>query len=130
MPGRIQSELQRSEVLRRRADTLVQLSNASYSINPDVPLEESLRVIAQGIRDSTPFQVVVVSVYEPEGGLLRRVVGIGVPQETLNELLARKQPYSGLLQLMKPEFKISRSYYIPADQTPVLPCRGSLRLCA
>ena len=35
-----QSELQRSEVLRRRADTLVQLSNVSYSINPDVPLEE------------------------------------------------------------------------------------------
>ena len=59
--------------------------------------------------------------YEPEGGLLRRVVGIGISQETLNELLARKQPYSGLLQLMKPEFKISRSYYIPADQTPALP---------
>ena len=117
----IQNELQRSEVLRRRADTLGQLSSTSYAINPDVPLEESLRVIAQGIRDSTPFQVVVVSVYEPEGGLLQRVVGIGVSQETLNELFARKQPYSGLLQLMKPEFKISRSFYIPADQTPVLP---------
>jgi len=116
-----QNELQHSEILRRRADTLVQLSNASYAINPDVSLEESLEVITQGIKDSTPFQVVLVSIYEPEGGLLRRVVGLGIPQETLNELLARKQPYSGLLQLMKPEFKISRSYYIPADQTPVLP---------
>ena len=36
-----QSELQRSEALHRRADTLVQLSNASYSINPDVPIEKS-----------------------------------------------------------------------------------------
>jgi GAF domain-containing protein/nitrogen-specific signal transduction histidine kinase len=116
-----QNEIQRSEVLRRRADTMDQLSSASYAINPDDSLEESLRVIAQGIHDSTPFQVVVVSVYEPEGGMLQRVVGIGVPQEALNELLARKQPYSGLLQLMRPEFKISRSYYIPADQTPVLP---------
>ncbi len=116
-----QNELQRSEILRRRADTLVQLSNASYAINPDVALEKSLRVIAQGIHDSTPFQVVLVSIYEPDGGLLRRVVGLGIPQETLSELLAHKQPYSGLLQLMKPEFKISRSYYIPADQTPVLP---------
>ncbi|HUH96151.1 MAG TPA: GAF domain-containing protein, partial [Anaerolineales bacterium] len=116
-----QGELQRAEVLHRRADTLVQLSNASYVINPEVSLEESLRVIAQGIHDSTPFQVVLVSVYEPDGGMLRRVVGLGIPEETLNELLARKQPYSGLLQLMKPEFKISRSYYIPADQTPVLP---------
>jgi GAF domain-containing protein/nitrogen-specific signal transduction histidine kinase len=116
-----QSELQRSEVFRRRSETLTRLSNASYAIGPDVSLEESLRVIGQGIHDSTPFQVVLVSLYEPEGGQLRRVVGIGIPQETLNELLARKQPYSALLQLMKPTFKVSRSYYIPADQTPVLP---------
>ena len=116
-----QSELQRSEALLQRAAALAQLTNASYAINPEDSLEESLKVIAKGIHDSTPFQVVVVSVYEPEGGMLQRVVGIGIPQETLNELLARKQPYSGLLQLMRPEFKISRSYYIPADQTPVLP---------
>jgi len=118
---KIQGQLERSEILRRRADTLVQLSNTSYAINSNDSIDESLRVIAQGIRDSTPFQVVLVSVYEPEGGMLRRVVGLGIPQETLNELMARKQPYSGLLQLMKPEFKISRSYYIPANQTPVLP---------
>ncbi len=116
-----QSELQRAEVFRRRSDTLSRLSNTSYVISPDGSLEESLRAIAQGIRDSTPFQVVLISVYEPDGGLLRRVVGLGIPQETLNELLARKQPYASLLQLMKPEFKIGRSYYIPADQTPVLP---------
>jgi PAS domain S-box-containing protein len=116
-----QSELQKSEVYRRRSETLARVSNANYAINPETTLEESLRAIAQGIHDSTPFRVVLISLYEAEGGLLRRVVGIGIPQETLNELLARKQPYSGLLQLMKPEFKISRSYYIPFDQTPVLP---------
>ena len=99
----------------------MQLSSTSYSIHFEDSLDEFSRVIAQGIRDSTPFQVVLVSVYEPDGGLLRRIVGLGIPQETLNELMARKQPYSGLLQLMKPEFKISRSYYIPANQTPVLP---------
>jgi len=123
-----QSELQRSEVFRRRSETLTRLSNASYAIGPDVSLEESLRVIGQGIHDSTPFQVVLVSLYEPEGGQLRRVVGIGIPQETLNELLARKQPYSALLQLMKPTFKVSRSYYIL--QTKPRSCRRtSLRLC-
>jgi hypothetical protein len=39
----------------------------------------------------------------------------------LNELLARKQPLQSVQQLMRPEFKISRSYFIPADQTPVIP---------
>ena len=46
---------------------------------------------------------------------------MGIPQETLNELISRKQPYASLQQIMKPEFKISRSFFIPANQTPVLP---------
>jgi GAF domain-containing protein/nitrogen-specific signal transduction histidine kinase len=52
---------------------------------------------------------------------LRRLTAVGIPQETLNELLARKQPLQSVQQLMRPEFKISRSYFIPADQTPVIP---------
>src|SRR5512140_1823088 len=35
--------------------------------------------------------------------------------------MARTQLLASLQQLMKPEFKISHSYYIPADVTPVLP---------
>ena len=40
----------------------------------------------------------------------------------LAELVARKQPLASLRQLMRPEFKISHSYYIPADQTPSMGC--------
>src|SRR5581483_9345946 len=116
-----QDERKQSELLRRRAETLGKFSAANYSIDPSQPLEESLRFVAQGIRESTPFGVVLISLYEPDTGLLRRVVGVGIPQETLNELLGRKQPLSGLQQLTRPEFKIGRAYFIPADQTPVLP---------
>ncbi len=116
-----ENERQQSELLRRRSETLGKFSNANYSINLEQPLEESLKLIAQGIRESTPFRVVLVSLYEPEGGMLRRVVGVGISTETLNELMSRKQPLTSIRQLMRPEFKISRSYYIPADQTPVLP---------
>lgn len=116
-----QDEKQRAELLRRRADTLDRIKDVSYGLYLEQPVEQSLQAIAQGIRDSTPFRVVLVSVYEPETGLLRRVAGVGLQQEALNELLARKQPLASLQQLMKPEFKISRSYYVPADQTPILP---------
>jgi PAS domain S-box-containing protein len=115
------SELQQSELLRRRAETLEKFSAASFSLSPDQPLEASLKAVAQGIKESTPFRVVLVSLYEPETGLLRRVTGVGIAAETLAELMSRKQPLASLQQLMKPEFRISRSYYIPADATPVLP---------
>lgn len=114
-------EREQSELLRRRAATLNKFSTASYSLSPEQPFEQSLASIAQGIKDSTPFRVVLVSLYEPETGMLRRVTGVGIPPETLTELIARKQPLASLRQLMDPEFKVGRSFYIPADKTPVIP---------
>jgi GAF domain-containing protein/nitrogen-specific signal transduction histidine kinase len=113
-------ERRQSEWLQRRAATLEKFSATSQAQSPEMPLDEALTFVAQGIRESTPFRVVLISVYEPETGLLRRVAGAGIAPETLAELRARKQQLSSLQQLTKPEFRISRSYYIPASQTAVL----------
>ena len=118
---RYQVEKQRSELMRRRSETLVRLTDVSHSMGSDQPMDQALQIIARGIHDATPFRVVLMSIVESESGLLRRVTGVGIPQDTLNELLARKQPLSSVQQLMRPEFKVSRSYFIPADQTPVFP---------
>lgn len=118
---RYQTEKQRGELIRRRADTLVRLTDVSHSLGHDQPLDQALQIIARGIRDSTPFRVVLMSIVEQESGMLRRLTAVGIPQETLNELLARKQSLLSVQQLMRPEFKISRSYFIPVGQTPVIP---------
>ena len=116
-----QTEKQRGELMRRRADTLVRLADVSYGISNEQPLEQALQTIASGIRDATPFRVVLISIMEAEQGLLRRVAAVGIPQETLSELFARKQPLAGMQQIMRPEFKISRSFFIPIDRSPVVP---------
>ncbi|MFZ5911025.1 MAG: GAF domain-containing protein [Chloroflexota bacterium] len=116
-----QSERQRAETLRQRADAMSRLAEINHAISSEQSLEQQLRAIGDGIRETTPFQAVLFSVYEPETGLLRRAFGLGFPQDTLNELLSRKQPLSSVQQLFKPEFRVSRSYFIPADQTPVIP---------
>jgi GAF domain-containing protein/nitrogen-specific signal transduction histidine kinase len=118
---RFQSEKQRGELVRRRSDTLLRFANVGYDLVHDQPLDQGLQIIARGIRDATPFRVVLVSVIEPDMGMFRRVTAVGIPQETLVELLARKQPLSSVQQLIRPEFKVSRSYFIPVDQTPVIP---------
>lgn len=117
----VQEERRQAELLRRRSETLDKFSAASYALRSERPSEEALAAIMQGIREATPFRVVLASVYEPETAMLRRVTGAGIEPDTLAELVARKQPYTSLQLLMRPEFKISRSYYIPANQTPVLP---------
>lgn len=118
---RYQEERQRAELLRRRAETLTRVTEVSYTLNFDQPLDHLLRTIANSIREATSFQVVLFSIYEPDTGLLRRVTGVGFPPETLAELMARKQPLSSIQQMLKPEFLISRSYFIPVDDAPIIP---------
>ncbi len=116
-----QMERQRAEILSRRAETLTSLVNTTYALSAEKPLEQALQAIAQGICAATPFRVALVSIYEKDSGLLRRVAGVGLPADTLADLMGRKQPYASLRQLMREEFKIGRAYFIPADQTPILP---------
>ena len=118
---RYQSEKRSAELMRRRADTLVRLTDVSYNLGHDQPLDQALQIIARGIRESTPFRVVLMSMVESDTGMLRRLTAVGIPRETMNELLARKQPLASVQQIMRPEFKVSRSYFIPIDQSPVVP---------
>ncbi|HSB01083.1 MAG TPA: GAF domain-containing protein [Anaerolineales bacterium] len=118
---RYQEQRQRTELLRRRAETLTKLTEVSTVLNFERPLEQLLRTIANSIREATPFQAVLISVFEPETGLLRRVMGMGFPPDTLNELLSRKQPLTSVQQMLKPEFRTSRSYFIPVDEAPIIP---------
>jgi len=118
---RYQEQRQGSELLRRRAETLTKLTEITYVLNFEQPLDQLLRTIATSIREATPFQAVLISVYERDTGLLRRVTGVGFSSETLAELMARKQPLSSIQQLLKPQFRISRSYFIPVDDAPIIP---------
>jgi GAF domain-containing protein/anti-sigma regulatory factor (Ser/Thr protein kinase) len=118
---RYQEQYQRSELLRRRTGVLSRLMESGGALNFDQPLEQSLRGIAANISEATPFKAVLVSILEQETGLLRRVTGVGFPPDTLTELLARKQPFASLQQVLKPQFRISRSFFIPVDQSPIIP---------
>ena len=118
---RYQEQRQRTEVLRRRAETLTKLTETSFVLNFDQPLDQLLRSIGNNIREATPFQAVLISIYERDTGLLRRITGVGFSTETLTELMSRKQPFASIQQMLKPQFRISRSYFIPVDEAPIIP---------
>lgn len=118
---RYQEQRAQTELLRRRAESLTRFIEVSRVLNFEQPLEQSLKIIANSIREVTPFQAVLISIYERDTGLLRRTVGVGFPPETLNELMSRKQPLASIMQMLKPQFRISRSYFIPVDAAPIIP---------
>jgi len=116
-----QAERERAEILSRHAEAFSSLVNTTYALSAEKPVEQALQMIAQAICKATPFRVAVLSIYEKESGMLRRVAGVGLPADTLADLMGRKQPYASLRQLMREEFKIGHAYFIPAEKTPVLP---------
>ncbi len=121
---RFQEQSVAAEQLKNRATALTRLAEIISTTNFERPLDKSLLAIASAIQQATPFQIALLSIYEPESGLLQRLAGVGMPAETLEELLSRKQPFQSIQQLLRPEFKIGHSYFVPADQTPVMPAEA------
>ena len=118
---RYAEQQKRNELFRRRADTLIKFFDVSKNLQTDQPLEKTLEMIAGGIQQSTVFDVVLMSVYKAETGLLQRVASVGLSEKVIASLMAHQQPWNSVVQLMKPEFKNKNSYFIPHDQTPVIP---------
>ena len=111
----------RNELFRRRAVTLLQFFDVTKRLEIDQPIENMLEVIARGIQQSSSFDVVLVSLYNSETGLLHRVTSAGLSEKVFANLASHQQPWTSMAELMKPEFQINNLYFIPHDQTPVIP---------
>jgi PAS domain S-box-containing protein len=118
---RYQGQLQQSDLLERRAETYSDLFQTVSSVAADQPLEQILEALAQTIQESSPFQMVLISLIEPETMVQRRVAGVGMPAETLAMLKAHQQPWDSVSKLLRPEFKVGKGYFIPHDKRPVVP---------
>ncbi|HVM72883.1 MAG TPA: GAF domain-containing protein [Anaerolineales bacterium] len=117
---RFQEQLSANEILSRRAKIYSNLFDTINVHSAEQPLEQSLEKLAYGIQDATPFQVVLVSIIEPETMMQVRVAGAGMPAETLNALKTHQQPWESVARLIRPEYKIGQGYFIPHDQRPIV----------
>ena len=118
---RYQEQIQRNEQLNRRIEILTRLIDTSKELRMGKSLEEVLESIAYAIQDATPFDMVLMSVYDRPSARFKRVSGAGIPLAVMAELRAHSQPYSGLQELIKPEFKMGAAYFIPSEKAPVVP---------
>ncbi len=118
---RYQEQRQRSELLNRRMETLSKLFETSQSLQLELPLEEALENIAYAIQAATPFNTVVISAYDARSKNLHRLTGAGLTLAEIQELRAHPQAWNSLGKILRPEFQISRSYFIPYEEMPVVP---------
>ncbi len=117
---RQREQRQRIDALRSRAEALSALFEVSQRLGLNQPLAETLNMVAQAIQRTTPFNVILISLYDSETGLLQRTSAVGVSEETFTALQAHQQPWSSLAQLLRPEFERGNLYFIPHDRAPIV----------
>jgi PAS domain S-box-containing protein len=125
--NRYHEQVLRSELLNRRVETLSKLYESSQAIQTEDNLDTALEAIAYGIQSATPFEVVLISVYDQASQNLQRATGVGIPLATLAEMRARPQPWNSLLSLLEERFKLGQAFFIPQEQTPVIPADPQTR---
>ena len=118
---RFQEQIVRSDQLNRRVETLANLMEVSQSLQIDQPLEVSLEAIAYAIQVSTPFNVVLISLYDRENRVLRRVAGAGLTLSDMETLRTTPQPWAGVREVLDESFRLGQGYFIPHEKMPVLP---------
>lgn len=117
--SRYQEMLQRSDFLKRRADTLTNFIHTAQELRTNQSLQTALGSIASGIQQSTHFDIVLISMNERETGILRRIAQVGLSEEDYQNLLNNPQPWSSIEPLLTDTFKTGKAYFIPFDKQPV-----------
>jgi PAS domain S-box-containing protein len=116
-----QAQVYQNELLERRVETLARLMESSRALQLSESLETAMRAIADAIREATPFNAVLVSVYEAEKGVLRRMAGAGFTQEQFQDVRHFTQPWRSIKEYLKPEYRFGDCYFIPTELRPVDP---------
>jgi PAS domain S-box-containing protein len=105
-----------TESMQRRADQLAMVLEVSRALRSDRPLEEVLEEIAYAIQESVEFDVVLLGVLDGIPLSNHWVAAAGVPIAFFEEAKQSPRPWTGLAEVMSEEFRISQSYYIPAEE--------------
>ncbi|GAC1399709.1 MAG: hypothetical protein NVSMB49_10470 [Ktedonobacteraceae bacterium] len=105
---------------QQRAQQIKELLRLGNLLRADIDLNEVLHRIAASISACTGFHILVVCLIEEGSSLTRPVAFAGASEE--GEHLIRTNPVTveQMHALMRPEFRISQSYFISHEQKDVL----------
>ncbi len=116
-----QQQSRQNELLIRRVETLGRLLEVSRSQQLSQPVEKSLEAIAEAIREATPFNAVLISVFEADKKILRRTAGAGFAPDQVQEMSRFTQPWPSVQEYFQDQYRFGQSYFIPTEKKPVDP---------
>jgi GAF domain-containing protein/DNA-binding response OmpR family regulator/sensor histidine kinase YesM len=116
---RLQEQMEGSQLLRSRAEQLTNLFQLGQAFRTDVPLEQIFDDVVHAIQETVGFNIVILSLLAGEPPVLRREAAAGIPVATFAEMRRVEQPWGNISEIMRDQFRISQSYYVPLESRHV-----------
>ncbi|MCA0355095.1 MAG: diguanylate cyclase [Chloroflexi bacterium] len=113
-----QQAVEQQALLAQRSQQLNEVLRISQALSANLNLNDLLPEIVRAIQASLGFNIALLSLVDQERPtFMRRRAVVGVPDERWFELRDQLVPIEWYRSVMREEFRISRSYYIPHSHT-------------
>lgn len=112
---RYQEQQERSNRLSKRVEQLNEIFELGRNLQGNLDQVTLLETILESIQDATGYTVGVVALVDEEAGVLRRVAQLGMPLDDFERTKVHVMPVSDLEGLLQTQYKISESYFFPAE---------------
>ncbi|HZY42918.1 MAG TPA: GAF domain-containing protein, partial [Anaerolineae bacterium] len=116
---RLEDQLERGELLRRKAEQLTNLFQIGQAFRTDQPLDLILDDVVHAIQETVGFNLVSLSLLEGEPPHLQRTAAAGIPIAVFEEMRRVSQPWHTVNNVLQDQFRISQSYYVPMEYRQV-----------
>lgn len=98
--------------MQQRSRQIKELIRLGNMLRADLGLDEVLQHIVAAISNCTGFRIAVIKLVEADGEHMSAVAFAGVAEENERQLRALHDPVQQLARIMRPEFRLSQSYFV------------------
>ncbi len=107
-------------ILSRRVNELKRVLEVSELLKSNISLIDLMMRVASIIHDDLGWEYVLVSLVKPDGSI-ERIAYAGITEDDFRKLKENSPTLSFVKNIMRDEFKISNSYFIPEEANVYLP---------
>ncbi len=108
----LEGQREQAKLLARRASTVERILQLSAQINATRSLNAVLQQVAEAVRESLGFRVVLVRIWSPSAQVFEARAFAGISEEGKAHLTARQVVMDEYRTMTQPRFRRSQSYFI------------------
>ncbi len=114
---RHQEQVERSELLRRRAEQMTQIFELGRMFRSDQSVESNLSSVARAISESVDFDVALISVLDDAAKTLHHVAQYGLPEAVFKNLEGTEVDFELVKPYLIDKYRMSSSFFVPHTES-------------